>query len=35
MHLANIAAGIVVMKRGTATVSAAEIETALSNEDLP
>lgn len=35
MHLANIAAGIVVMKRGTATVSAAEIETALSScEDL-
>jgi len=33
MHLANIAAGLVVMKRGTATVSAAEIETVLSSQD--
>ncbi len=29
MRLANVAAGLVVMKRGTATVSAAEIEAAL------
>ncbi|MGQ9898250.1 MAG: bifunctional heptose 7-phosphate kinase/heptose 1-phosphate adenyltransferase [Acidobacteriota bacterium] len=33
MHLANIAAGIVVMKRGTATVSVTEIEMALSSQD--
>ncbi len=33
MRLANIAAGIAVMKRGTATVSAAEIEAALSMDD--
>lgn len=33
MRLANIAAGLVVMKRGTATVSAAEIEAALILED--
>lgn len=30
-HLANLAAGLVVMKRGTATVTAAEIEAALAS----
>ncbi|OYT72914.1 MAG: sugar kinase [Chloracidobacterium sp. CP2_5A] len=33
MRLANVAAGMVVMKRGTATVSAAEIEAALLMEN--
>ncbi|MCS7078632.1 MAG: PfkB family carbohydrate kinase [Chloracidobacterium sp.] len=33
MRLANVAAGLVVMKRGTATVSAAEIEAALMLEN--
>ena len=34
-HLANIAGGLVVMKRGTATVSARELMDAISRADFP
>lgn len=34
-HVANVAAGVVVMKRGTATVSTAELESALNSWTSP